>query len=212
MMTEITPYPSNPHLIGEEPCLIFANTVGGSRHVYEHEYLNDYSDLLAWSQHAGLITSAEAQRLLAEAARRPAEVTIVFERAILLREIIYRIFSAVAAGGSPERADLAILNDALSQTLAKLQVTPDGSGFAWRWRDEPEALDVMLWPVIRSAGELLTSTRVERVRECAGDSCSWLFIDTSKNHRRRWCDMNDCGNRAKARRHYARNRLARKTN
>lgn len=210
-MAEINPYPSNPHLIGEEPCLIFANTVGGNRQLYEHDYLNDYTDLLAWSRHAGLLTGDEVQRLLVEAAHRPVEAAIVFERAVLLRESIYRIFSAVAAGGSPEEADLVILNEALGQTLAKLQITPNISGFAWRWRDEPEALDVMLWPVIRSAGELLTSTRVERVRECAGDSCSWLFIDTSKNHRRRWCDMNDCGNRAKARRHYARNRLARKT-
>lgn len=211
-MPEIKSYPSNPDLIGEEPCLIFANTVGGSRHVSQRDYLNDYTDLLAWSRHAGLITENETLRLLTEAGRRPKEAAAVFEWAIFLRETIYRIFSAVAAGGSPEEADLAILNEALGQTLAKLQVTPDGAAFAWNWRNEPEALDVMLWPVIRSAGELLTSTRLERVHECAGDSCSWLFIDTSKNHRRRWCDMNDCGNRAKARRHYARNRLARKTN
>lgn len=211
-MTELSTYPSNPHLIGEEPCLIFANTVGGSRQVDEHEYLNDYLDLLAWSRHAGLITGDKAQHLLAEATRRPAKAAAVFERAIFLRETIYRIFSAIAAGGSPEVADLAILNETLAQTLGKLQVTPSGTTFSWSWRNEPEALDVMLWPVIRSTAELLTSTALERVRECAGNDCSWLFMDTSKNHSRRWCDMNDCGNRAKARRHYARNRLARKTN
>ena len=205
-MSEISMYPSNPGLIGEQPCLIFANTVGGSRPATEREYLHDYTDLLAWSQHAGLITASEAQRLLAEATHRSLEAARVFERAILLRETIYRIFSAVAAGGAPETADLGILNEALAEVLTKLQVTPTETGFTWSWRSEPEALDGMLWPVVRSAGELLTSAELQRVRECAGDTCSWLFIDTSRNHSRRWCDMNDCGNRAKARRHYARSR------
>lgn len=205
-MSEIRPYLSNPDLIGEQPCLIFANTVGGSRQAAQHDYLHDYTDLLAWGWHAGLLTASEAQHLLTEATRLPREAARVFERAIWLRETIYRIFSAIAAGGSPETADLGLLNEALAGVLAKLQVTPTETGFTWSWRSEPEALDGMLWPVVRSAGELLTSTDLHRVRECAGDDCGWLFIDTSRNHSRRWCDMNDCGNRAKARRHYARSR------
>ena len=42
------------------------------------------------------------------------------------------------------------------------------------------------------------------VRECGASDCAWLFLDTSKNHHRRWCDMTRCGNRAKVRRFYAR--------
>jgi predicted RNA-binding Zn ribbon-like protein len=210
-MSEIRPYPSNPDLIGGQPCLIFANTMGGSRPAAELEYLHDYTDLLAWSHHAGLLTACETERLLAEATRRPGEAAQVFERAILLRETIYRIFSAVAAGGAPKTADLGILNEALAEVLVNLQVTPTETGFTWSWRSDPEALDSMLWPVVRSAGELLTSAELQRVHECAGDTCSWLFIDTSRNHSRRWCDMSDCGNRAKAKRHYARSLLARKT-
>jgi predicted RNA-binding Zn ribbon-like protein len=90
--------------------------------------------------------------------------------------------------------------------LTHLRVTPAKTGFTWTWHNEPGALDVMLWPVVQSAGELLTSAQIVQVRECAGDTCSWLFLDTSKNHSRRWCDMKDCGNRAKAKRHYARSR------
>ncbi|MCL4370559.1 MAG: CGNR zinc finger domain-containing protein [Chloroflexi bacterium] len=62
----------------------------------------------------------------------------------------------------------------------------------------------MLWPVARSAGELLTSSELGRVRKCAGYPCGRLFLDTSRNQSRRWCDMKSCGNLAKARRHYAR--------
>jgi predicted RNA-binding Zn ribbon-like protein len=205
-MTELKPYPSNPDLIGGRVCLVFANTVGGSRHGYEREYLNNYADLVAWSRHAGLLTDSEGRQLMAEARRHPAGAAEIFERAIILRETIYRIFSAIAAGQSPAAADLNILNDALAEALTHLRVTPGKTGFAWTWHNQPGALDAMLWPIVQSAGELLTSAQIVQVRECAGDTCSWLFLDTSKNHSRRWCDMKDCGNRAKAKRHYARSR------
>ncbi len=67
------------------------------------------------------------------------------------------------------------------------------------------ALDTVLWSVARSSAELLISEDLMRVKECPeNDGCGWLFVDTSRNHKRRWCDMEGCGNRAKARRHYER--------
>jgi predicted RNA-binding Zn ribbon-like protein len=191
--------------------LNFANTVGGHRPDQPREYLHTYGDLVAWSRHAGLLSESEAQRLVDEAERRPAEAAQVLARALALREAIYRIFSAVVADSTPAAADLAILNDTLGETMARLQVIPDGQRFIWSWYADVTALDPMLWPVVRSAGELLTSPELKQVRECDGETCSWLFLDTSKNHSRRWCDMRDCGNRAKARRHYSRKRLDRKT-
>ena len=65
--------------------------------------------------------------------------------------------------------------------------------------------DRILWPVARSAGELLISDKLDRVRQCADDrGCGYLFVDTSRNRSRRWCSMESCGNRAKAHRHYQR--------
>ncbi|MBI1881537.1 MAG: ABATE domain-containing protein [Chloroflexi bacterium] len=206
-MAELSVYRGDPNLSGGRDCLNFANTVGGRRPDRPREYLHTYSDLVAWSRHAGILTDTAARRLVDEAERRPAEATQVLARALGLREAIYRIFSAIAAGGAPIVADLAILNDALPEALARLQVTPAEDGFTWNWRADEAALDSMLWPVVCSAGELLTSTELARVRECDGETCSWLFLDTSKNRSRRWCDMRDCGNRAKARRHYSRKRL-----
>jgi len=66
----------------------------------------------------------------------------------------------------------------------------------------------MLWPAVRAAADLFTSEELEDVRVCASDICSWLFMDTSKNHTRRWCDMKSCGNRAKARKHYSQKKQA----
>ena len=186
----------------------FTNTMGGRRPDHTREYLLTYDDLVAWGRHAGLLTSQAAQQLVDEAERCPADAVRVLTRALLLREAIYRIFSAIAVRGTAPAADLAILNAALGEALARLQVTPATEGFTWGWRSDDTALDAMLWPVVRSAGELLTSAELDRVRECDGETCSWLFIDTSKNHSRRWCNMRDCGNRAKARRHYSRKRVS----
>jgi len=76
--------------------------------------------------------------------------------------------------------------------------------FAWGWDFYQAALDDIIWPVVRSAADLLTSDTLPMLRICAADDCQWLFMDTSKNQTRRWCNMKSCGNRAKARRHIER--------
>jgi predicted RNA-binding Zn ribbon-like protein len=190
-------------------CLDFANTVSGRARERPKEQLNLYSDLVSWGREARLVTDLEAQRLLREARRRPGEAASVLERAVMLREGIFRIFSAVADGRSPDDADLAVLNAALSEALSWARIVQTPEGFAWDWADRGERLEQLIWPIARSAAELLTSPDLSRVRECAETGCAWLFHDTSRNRSRQWCDMKVCGNRAKARRHYARMRSAR---
>jgi predicted RNA-binding Zn ribbon-like protein len=121
-----------------------------------------------------------------------------------LREVIYRTFSALAAQRQPTLSDLAALNRALRDALPRLELRPSAGGFEWTWASARDDLDWMLWPIIRSAAELLTSEDLDRVRECAREGCDWLFVDTSKNRSRRWCSMNLCGSRVKARRYYRR--------
>jgi predicted RNA-binding Zn ribbon-like protein len=86
------------------------------------------------------------------------------------------------------------------------RLIPGANGaLAWDWEDEGGSADLMLWPIARSAADVLTSPReLARVRQCPGAGCGWVFLDETKNRSRRWCDMDVCGNRAKARRHYAR--------
>jgi predicted RNA-binding Zn ribbon-like protein len=128
----------------------------------------------------------------------------VFARALRLREAIFRIFVAVIADASPAAADLERLNDELALALPHLRIVPDEHGFDYRFDAADGALDRPLWPVARSASELLATGDLGRVKRCTSDECDWLFVDLSKNRSRRWCDMRDCGNRAKARRYYRR--------
>ncbi len=185
-------------------CLDFANTANWHASANPVEMLNSYADLVSFSRQAGVVNADQADRLLREAARRPADADAARARAIMLREAIYRVFSALAAESAPAADDLALLNAALPEALARLRITAVVDGFTWAWRDDPDALDQMLGPILWSAGELLTSDELSRVRKCADDNCGWLFVDTSRNRSRRWCSMESCGNRAKARRFYTR--------
>lgn len=104
---------------------------------------------------------------------------------------------------------MSVLDGALPAALGRLRLVPGRKRFTWDWAGDVEALDRVLWPVVRSAAELLTSGDLDRVRRCAGDDCAWLFLDRSRNGSRRWCDMTVCGNRSKVRRFYRRGRDAR---
>lgn len=187
--------------------LDFANTADWHASEYPVESLTSYSELVRWSEHAGILTEHQKQRLLDTAERHSADAISVLERAIALREVIYRIFAAISHEQPPQANDLAAFNSELSKALAQSRITQAAEGFAWELTaDNEHALDRMLWPVVHDAAGLLTSKELDRVGQCADDKCGWLFVDTSRNRSRRWCSMKDCGNRAKARRHYQRMR------
>jgi len=191
-------------LTGGLLCLDFANTVDDRTEVHPQELLNSYNDLVSWSEQAHVLTEQEAQRLLEKAARRPSEASRVLKRAVAIREAIFRIFKAVAEDASPEDEDLVSLSNAVADAQNHAQIVLKANGFIWNWAGNAGDLDRMLWPVVRSAADFLTSDELDTVRVCASDSCDWLFLDTSKNHSRRWCNMKSCGNREKARRFYSR--------
>lgn len=182
--------------------LDFANTVDWRTGEQVQELINSYSDLLRWGSHTGILTEREARSLTREAELHPAAAGKALDGALQLREALYRIFSATAQGRNAEAGDLRYLNEKLSDALSHLRVVPATEGYTWQWANTENNLSWLLWPVLRAAGELLTSGELQMLRECPGEGCAWLFVDTSRNKSRRWCDMNTCGNRAKARRHY----------
>lgn len=194
----------NAKLIAGRLCLDFVNAVGGrSGQDYGQiraDKLTKYSDLVLWSEHAKILTNAEARTLLREGEQRAGEAQVVFERGLGLRESIFRIFKSLLAGWKIEAAEIERVNQefTIAQNHNHLIFT-DGR-FRKSLDDNRDALDRMLWVLTQSAVELLTSDEISRVRECGGEECGWLFFDTSRNRSRQWCDMQDCGNLAKVRR------------
>jgi predicted RNA-binding Zn ribbon-like protein len=203
--------PDAPHvfeLTGGELCLDFANTVGHRTNPDQRvDHLQSYRDLVSWAEQTRSLSGTDADALLRAGDRRPQAARRAFERAIRLREGIYDVLSAHAAGRVPREASLEPIGyeAAIAAAHRRIARAPD-AGFAWTWQLSPEDLDRPLWPVALSAAEILTSARLKLVRECALKTCGWLFLDTSRNQTRRWCDMRVCGNRAKVRRFYNRTR------
>jgi predicted RNA-binding Zn ribbon-like protein len=190
---------------GGDLALDFINTVG-DRPRRAEEHLTSWRDLVIWAEQAGILSKRGAVALRKSGETRPDAMARAFSRALALRECLYRIFHAQAGGAVPARSDLASLNDALGGVMGHARVEARGAGFVWSWDDEEASIERTLWPVVRAAAELLVSPLRTRVRECASDICSWLFIDQSPTQRRRWCSMKTCGNRDKARRFYERRR------
>jgi predicted RNA-binding Zn ribbon-like protein len=209
-------------LIGGRLCLDFINTVDGrksdsprreSRSVDRvlGDKLVKYSDLVEWSRHSGIVTATEAERLIQASKRNTGEAKDVFDRAITLREALYRICKAIITGRRPQTVDLETLNDELLRARTHERLARGAHGFTWELIGGEAALDRMLWAIAHSAAELLTTGDLSRLQECCGEECGWLFEDTSRNRSRQWCDMQDCGNLAKVRRYRTRLRTGNQT-
>jgi predicted RNA-binding Zn ribbon-like protein len=194
--------PRNLKLIGGWLCLDFVNTVDCRNSDDARDLLSAYDNLVTWSQHAGIITDDEARDMLQQAALHPTNAKKTLERAVMLREVLYRIFSSIARDRQPNTAEVNALNREVSTTMTKIRLKPRDAAKPWVYTYEGPRLDRILWPIIHSATELLTSDKLDRVRECPGRNCGWMFLDRSRNRTRKWCDMKDCGNRVKAQRHY----------
>jgi predicted RNA-binding Zn ribbon-like protein len=198
-------------LLGGWLCLDFVNSVDPRVGDRRRDYLGSYADLARWSGHAHVLMEDQVAALLRAAARHPREADAVFVRAIALRETLYRVFTALAERLPPASADLDAVRAAYIETMAHARLLPETEGaaeaesYTWRWPEGTQAPDQMLWPIVTSAVELLTSPEARRVKVCPGlGDCGWLFLDTSKSGRRRWCSMEGCGSRSKMRRYYAR--------
>jgi len=197
-------------LIGGRMCLDFVNTVGGWKRapggegdglfyvVARADKLVDYLDLPAWGQHTGMLSENEAQALARAARRRVREAAATLRRAVALRGAIYRICIAIINRAEAPSSDLDLLNRELNIAHDSLRLGSGPENFVWEWIKN--GLDQVLWRIAYSAAEMLTTDDLSRLRECPGDNCGWLFLDTSKNSRRQWCDMQTCGNLAKVRR------------
>lgn len=186
-------------------CLDFLNTLA-NRPSGGGERLLRYADLLRFAREAEAMTPDEIAILEAEAERRPRRAAATRRAAIALRELLYRVLVARGAGTAPLPADLEQLNRLLGRALSHRRISRSATGLGWDWDRSGAQLELPLWPIVLSAAELLTSPDGSRVRECASATCGWMFLDRSRAARRRWCDMRSCGNRAKARRHYRRQR------
>ncbi len=193
-----------PGLINGKLCLDFINTLGWRLGDDPEEKLGSFADLVTWSENEGLVSGVGARQMLDQAVRSPGRAAEVLKRAKGFRETLYHIFSDLAYGHTPEHRNVEELNVVLAEAMSRSGLVLRSGEVVWGWVRDSDSLEIPIWAAARSAAHLLTNGEAGRVGQCQDDNCGWLFIDKSKNRSRRWCSMDSCGNRAKARRHYKR--------
>lgn len=190
-------------ILNEILCLDFVNTVGWHESESPSEWLKDLKDLATWGVRTRCLTKEEAEELERFVEQEPSKAKLKYKQFIALREVMFRIFRAIVRGNPAPAEDLAALSSQfeLYKHLTLVESMP--GQFALRFSSAViSPLERMHGELVRSAVDLLLSKNLKYLKQCDGGECGWLFIDTSRNHSRRWCSMTDCGNRSKAKRHY----------
>jgi predicted RNA-binding Zn ribbon-like protein len=173
-------------LVGGHVALDFINTAEQRGHPAAEDVLRAPADLRTWGRRLGLLTMG------ASAGDENDELA----RAVAARELLHTLFVARIDGTEASRAQLAQLSAvaAEAQAAARLETAGDGR-FEWHWAKSD--LASVRHVAVTSAIELLRAEPTARLRQCPGDHCGWLFLDTSKRGNRRWCSMRECGQEAK---------------
>jgi predicted RNA-binding Zn ribbon-like protein len=185
-------------LVSGHPALDFVNTLDWRfRDSGPEELLRNYADVIRFTEQSRLTTPLDARRLLRGAPENKAENIVAAIHA--LRESTAEVLYAVVDGKSPSSSSLRRLEACFNEAGAQQQLHWEGTKLEWKLPKSP-APAMPYWLLSLSVAQFMTSDQMQLLRACDSPECRWLFLDTSKNHTRRWCDMKICGNRMKARR------------
>lgn len=188
-------------LVGGSLGLDLANTTGARQSRTPRERLQTFADLVVWATRAGILDRPRATQLNQIALEQSLEAAAALEKARALREELYQLFRAIAEGTEPPPDALARLGQWWRAERSRRYLVSRDGAFELSLHVADDELDMMLWPIVSSAVELITSERIAHIKRCG--ECDWLFLDESKNGSRTWCKK-ECGDRARARRHYDR--------
>ena len=183
--------------------LDFANTMDWHLSDHPKDRLRSYEDFTDWALQGRVISPAQKRALDAEAKAHPARALKALEAARKLRDALQRLFDAEATHAKADAADLELLKDAAAKAISRASFVNAGGRLNFSWNEVSTDLEYPLSALAWISMDLLSSEKHKMIGQCADDrGCGFLFLDTSKNHSRRWCSMEGCGNRAKAKRHY----------
>jgi predicted RNA-binding Zn ribbon-like protein len=189
-------------LLAGHPALELVNTLDLRFSTSATDLLPTYGDLLRLATQLRLLTEQQARKLARAIDAQDAQR--VLAGTVELREALAAVFYGRIEGGKPPARQLEILEKHFHAAAAHRSLRADESHLVWSWSSAEQDPEIPLWELAQTASDLLVSSDAELVKDCGDPTCRWLFLDVSKNHTRRWCDMKTCGNRMKARRHQAR--------
>jgi predicted RNA-binding Zn ribbon-like protein len=190
-------------IVGERKSINFINTIDWRGKENPEEYINDFPDLVDWAVLTGLINKYETKTLKLLAESNPEQATYSHKRAINFRETAYRVLCSMLLEKNPKPEDKELLDSEMLDMFSYIKLNLKERQFVLK--DQLD-LDHILRLIVKDLIELMTSNEISQVKRCQSKECGWLFIDSSKNKSRIWCQMRGCGNREKARRYYNRSK------
>jgi predicted RNA-binding Zn ribbon-like protein len=196
-------------LVGGALALDLTNTSSGRGTPGHQEHLRDFDTVMQWVAHARILTPRDCAYIRTAAAARPRLARDCFARVLEIRELIWTIATALAEQRPVPEKLRAALTAAHAESLRSAEIKMREGAYIWTWDPRRDMQAAILGPITLSALTLFMEKDLSRTKRCAGLECGWLFFDTTKNKRRRWCEMSVCGNRAKVRAARARSKLAR---
>jgi predicted RNA-binding Zn ribbon-like protein len=194
----------NMRLDGGSLCLDFVNTIPDRVDGTNRDHLQNFSDLLYWAKKAGTVDSIIYTALERAAGSNERKSKDFFHEAIALRDLIYSIFHPITQQRKVKPTDLETFNKISSRYYKFLELRPVKGHFVEYWNLEADDFLNITASIVKSARDLLLLNKTDKIKECS--NCGWLFLDTTKNGKRRWCSMEDCGSNVKAREYYHRNK------
>lgn len=189
-------------LIGGDVTLDLINTLDHRfRESGPEELLVDFDDLLQFLTQSGVLSASESRSL--KRSTTAAESVKLVSQVRELRELLAHILYPIVNGQKPPPEAVKALELQFKSVSAHRVLELKEGRLVWKWPKALDSPEVVVWKLVQSAEELLLSDRISLLRHCVSGTCRWLFLDTSKNHTRRWCNMKICGNRMKAKRFHA---------
>ncbi|MGH8177503.1 MAG: CGNR zinc finger domain-containing protein [Steroidobacter sp.] len=184
-----------PLFIGSHLAVDFLNTALAPRG-QEIETIGDGRAYLRWIVGAGLLTEAEASRLLRRFGVRSLDLAAAEARQV--REWARVWLSRWRAAPEDDYGDeIAVLNKLLARETRHDEVVTAEEGLSVIERAHIESADALLALIAGQIAALITQEQPSLLRRCAGPACTLWFLDRTKAHRRLFCSAATCGNRAK---------------
>lgn len=174
----------------------FINTVKDRITIPLPDYLDNFPDLLYWALRLEIIDTELFKKIEVNAARHPKKAIAFLNKAISTRELLYQVFHSIYQQKIISQALLDEFHKLTAQCFPFLKLKQEDKTFRQYWDFEDGSFMYILAPIVKDSYELLLHAQSERLKECP--KCAWLFLDTTKNGKRRWCSMKTCGSNVKA--------------
>ncbi len=187
-------------LVGGLPCLDFANTAGGHAKIREVERIPTHQDAINWALFAEILSTGEARSIAQAAKAKPGAAARQVEAMHAFREALQRTVAAISGGQPIAARDFAKVRAVITEAVGVAEIAQKDEAFLWTADAATPGLGTVLNRVALSAHDMLTREKPSQLRVC--ERCTWVFIDRTKNQRRRFCRQDACGAKARSERFY----------